>query len=535
MQFNFFLFQSCDSELNSLPDKTVAIQSLNELEVIDGVLHIDNKESLQKIIDDYKNSDSNQLRFNEFINELQDDGFKSLNPIYSVDDSEFVENFLKQKIKKLKSQNARAKSKQGSNSILGRSVSDIEEISFEDDVIQDPAFSSLLNEEREIIIENIIYKYTDFGLFYCDYSKQDELDNYLSALSEQDILSLIGVDRLNYNESDELGEVNKVLDGGINYFLPESGRSLLDADSSFLLNSSTSNLAANPSADSYVPLSDYIKQNLPLITIQKQGFFERLFGATEDNVTYLKDGRRVVVKFWNQNYYLFSSIGCKVKTQKRMKKFGISWWEKTYVEKIELGVNSMSYEYKFNVPAYNHSKYLYETTFFEYNGTKYNSAGKIINTVPTSIGTFNFDLSSAQTGLKIFVAGYEVTNKDVNQLVDKALNTVVNASQDFMVKNDIIQKATNGKLKYEIVNAVPFSDKVKFIVTRVNWSATNDHQVAHYFDRNFLFTYKSSYDGTLDYLNGLRGSTAYTNVNIDFYGAVYNDGEWSGSRLIQKE
>jgi len=89
------------------------------------------------------------------------------------------------------------------------------------------------------------------------------------------------------------------------------------------------------------------------------------------------------------------------------------------------------------------------------------------------------------------------------------------------------------QLKCEIVNAVPFSDKVKFAVTRVNWSSTDAHEVSHYFDFNFLLTYNSNYDSTLDYLNGLRGSTAYTNVKIDFYGAAYNDGEWSGSRLNQ--
>ena len=513
----------------------MAIQSLNELEVIDGVVHIDNKESLQKIIDDYKNNDSNQLQFNDFISELQDDGFKSLNPIYSGDDSEFVENLLKQKIKKLKLRKPSIYSKQSADHTVGRSLSDIEEIEVEDDVVQDPAFSSLLNEDREIVIANTLYKYTDFGLFYCDDYKQDDLNNYLLNLSEQDKIKLIGVDRFTSNDSDYLHEVNKQIDGGINYFLPERKESLIDTDSAVMLNNNTSNLTSNTSVNSYVPLSDYIKQNLPLITIQKQGFFEKLFGATEDNITYLKDGRRVVVKFWNQNYYVFSSIGCKVKTQKRVKKLGVSWWEKTYVEKIELGVNSMSYEYKFKVPAYNQSKYLYETTFFEYNGMKFNSAGTIVNTVPTSIGTFNFDISSAQSGLKIFVAGYEVTNQNVNQLVDKALKTIVDASQGYMVKNDIVQKAKNGQLKYEIINAVPFSDKVKFVVTRVNWSATNDHEVSHYFDNNFLFTYNSNYDGALDYLNRLRGSTAYTNVKIDFYGAVYNDGEWSGSRLIQKE
>lgn len=197
----------------------------------------------------------------------------------------------------------------------------------------------------------------------------------------------------------------------------------------------------------------------------------------------------------------------------------------------------MSYEYNFNVPAYDQPKFDYETTFFEYNGTNYNSAGKVINTVPTGLGSFSFNFASPQKVIRIIVAGYEVkyevTNQNINQLVDKALKTVVNASKSYLEKNDIIQKAQNGDIRYEIVNAVPFGTKAKFASSRVRWTQSDSHEVSHYFDFNFLFTYNNNYDSTTDYLNGLRGSTAYTNVKVDLYGAAYNDGEWSGSRLIQ--
>jgi len=81
--------------------------------------------------------------------------------------------------------------------------------------------------------------------------------------------------------------------------------------------------------------------------------------------------------------------------------------------------------------------------FFEYNSKKYNSAGKVVNTVPTSIGTFNFDFSSAQTGIKIFIAGYQVTNQNINQVVGQALKVVVGATPGFLERNDIIKKAND--------------------------------------------------------------------------------------------
>ena len=496
-------------------------------------MQVDNKESLQKMIDDYKNNESNQNEFNEVIDNLQESGFMPLNPIFKDGDSKSIESFVKRKLQRIKNGIGKSSALSKSSAVDTTDVESTVDIDLEDDVIHDPAFASLLNEDREIVIGNVFYKYTDFGLFYCETSKKEILMKYLYNLSDNDKVALVGVDRMDLSSCDAFPEVKKQINDGVSYFLPEI-KSTCDIIDTPPISNGKSGFASKNSQVSDIPLLDITKQNFPIIAIKKTGFFEKIFGETQDNVTYLSDGRRVKVKFWNQNYLLFSSIGCKIKTQKRVKKVFVSYWEKTYVEKLEMGVNYLTYDYNFNVPAYNLAQYNYETTFFEYNGTKYNSSGKVINKIPTGLGTFNFDLSSAQTGLKIFILGYEVTNKNVNQILDISLKNMVNGIDNYFEREDLREKMKNGDVKFDIISAKPFSNKVTFAVSKLRWTKNNENNYSHYFDFNFLLKWKSSYDDPEDYLKGLVGAKKYSNVKIDFYGAAYSNGEWSGSRLVKE-
>jgi len=55
-------------------------------------------------------------------------------------------------------------------------------IDIEDELIKDPRFAALLNEEREIIIGNNIYVFTTKGMFYSKLEHEDDLRTYLSTL-----------------------------------------------------------------------------------------------------------------------------------------------------------------------------------------------------------------------------------------------------------------------------------------------------------------------------------------------------------------
>lgn len=124
-----------------------------------------------------------------------------------------------------------------------------------------------------------------------------------------------------------------------------------------------------------------------------------------------------------------------------------------------------------------------------------------------------------------------MTNQNINQVIDVATAQFVNGIQNYLVRQGIIEKIQNGTLKYNVINATPFGNKVKIISSNIKWYRSDDHKITHYFDFNFVFTWKSEYDGFGDYLAGLVGATTYTSLKADIYGAAYRDGQWSGSRL----
>jgi hypothetical protein len=210
------------------------------------------------------------------------------------------------------------------------------------------------------------------------------------------------------------------------------------------------------------------------------------------------------------------------------------WWEKSYPDQIELGVNAIQYEYNFNVPVFNAAAYNQSTTFFSFNGVNYNQFGQVIPIMPTGKGKFQFDTESSKWVMDIVVLGHQITATDMNSAIDAlAMQLVNNLPSGSSARAQIIQKMQNDQIKFNVLNAVPFSNKVKFITTDVEWTS-NDHKLTHYFDFNFTFTWNSNMTGWSDYLAGLNGATAYTNVDAGIYGAAFYANQWGGSRLLFK-
>ena len=514
------VFFGCENDI----DSSLKEDSFSQFKIINGILAIDSNAELIEIHNRYKNNSSFQDSFNQMISKLQSQGFRPLEPIFNNDDPQMVEDFVKRKILRLKKRDL----DYGINTaIYSRSDSETQEVDLDDELIRDTFLTSILNEEREIYIGNKLYKYTELGLLICgDDSKNLQenkilLDNYLESLTPVQRVSIINQ---KLQSADPCDTGIRHLEAGIDIF-----QDISPCDYSTGSNTSTSN--STIPANVNIPQSELIKQNLPICDAVANTLWELVFGVSDGCITDMGDNKRVKTKFWNQNYYIFSSIGCKVKFQKHITHWYASWWEKSYAEKLELGVNYVTYDYVFNVPAFNMDQYNYETKFFEFNGTKYNSNGQVINTVPTGAGTFVFDTQSSQSIMNITLFNHHITNSEINQVIDLAVMQCVNGIQNWMVRSEIINKINTGQIKYNVINAVPFDDKVKMITKSVKWTSNNENSIVHYFDMNFLFTWKSSYNDFGDYLQGLNGATEYKNVSADIYGAAYNSGQWGGSRI----
>lgn len=525
--FYVSLFISCASEIEQTANND-AMPTLQNAKLIDGILHFDSKASLVQIMTSYRNSSDYQQTFDNQILELQKHGFKPLTPIFDKMSDEDVAHFVKRKLERnAKDRDFNQNLRSGSN----------EPVRLEDDIILDPAYAAVLNEERKIVVADKIYKYTEMGMFTCDEDKMTDLDTYLNALTPLQKISLIPDPNNLVPNPTPCQDSPDFLTIAINQDIELLQPPRLPPCLPNWTGTGTST-PPNPPAPAYAPTSDSIKSNFSMCEGGVNSLWEKIFGASVSCSYFMPNDRCVTTEFWNQNYLIFSSVGCKSYFEKKkcvsFLWMSTCWWEKSYPDQIEVGVNAVQYEYNFNVPMFNAGAYNFSTTFFSFNGTNYNQFGAVIPTIPTGKGTFQFDTESSKWVLDIVVLGYQITASDMNSAIDAlAMQLVNNLPSSSSAKAQIIQKMQNNELKYNVVNAVPFTNKVKIITTDVEWTS-NNHRITHYFDFNFTFSWDSNMNGWSDYLAGLNGATGYTNVEADIYGAAFYANQWGGSRLIYK-
>jgi len=172
--FILLLMISCQDDLdNSEEKKSLSLQS--NYEIVDGTIKFESKQKLKSILSSYQKDVEIQNDFNDEIITIQNKGFKPLTPVFDQDDTKELEAFIL----------AKKVRKQKLNSAYGKNIKVFvdEEFDIEDDLIQDPSFAALLNEEREIIIGDSLYKYTTDGLYYCLEKDRQKLNNHLKGFS----------------------------------------------------------------------------------------------------------------------------------------------------------------------------------------------------------------------------------------------------------------------------------------------------------------------------------------------------------------
>lgn len=525
---------------------------LSAVKIDNDIVTIPSKEYLSQIVNEYKKGVTQQNNFNNKIKELQNNGFHPLSPCFDGLSKKQIEEFVIRKRDRINQRNV-------DYGLYNREDIRDYELDLDDDLVSDPVLSSLLNEQREIIIADIFYKYTELGLLYIQKDSKQTLLDYINNKTPIEKYNLIIQHKNEFSSTDYPEEKIESLGGGLESFRILSvlhtdpayngdgeggynsggsndgnigGTNGTGQGSVIVPGTSTGTTTSNSGNGEFNPLS------FEGCTIESQGFFEDIFGESESCYEYYNDNRRVKVKFWNQNLFIISSIGCKTKLQKRehldLLIGSISWWEKSYATQLRLGVNNVTFKYNFNVPMYNQAQYNYETTFFEYNGTKYNINGQVIPTVPTSAGCFNFPVNNVGNVVDITFSGVnlQLDNGQINQAIDTALNQLLSAIQSSPIGQELLAKKSNQTLEIRAVYAKPFANSVIFILSKQNWSSNDDNEIVHYFDFNFMFTYNSSYSSAQDYLQGLNGATNYYLINADVYGAALHNNFWKGRRLF---
>ncbi|WP_395054540.1 hypothetical protein [Flavobacterium sp.] len=520
----------------ALPDESLKNDEnidLSILKIENGILNLPSKDYILQIVKEFKTGVKEQNDFYSQIKKLQDLGYKPLTPFLNGLTTNEIQEFVVRKKERINKRNIDFGLYQSN-----KNSQDLE-LDIDDELISDPVLSSLLNENREIIIADILYKYTELGLFYIEKQNKQVLYDYYDNKTPQERYALINQYNNEHSTTDKPQEIIEQLGQGLTTFrisMPDTAYTVDEYGGGGGGGSSAptgGNGVFNPA-------------DFGACEIMSQGFFEQIFGESESCYDYYNDNRRVKVKYFNQNFGIFSSIGCSTRLQKREHLnllFGtISWWEKSYAQKIRMGVNNLTYTYNFNVPVYNSAQYNYQTTFFEYNNVRYNINGQVIPTIPTSAGSFNFPVDNNNNVIDITVLGYNAmfTNGQVNQAIDAALDQIISSISTFALKQDLITKKAEGNLVVRTVYVEPFSNKIKFIVANQFWASNDDNAVVKYFDFNFLLTYNSSTNYNpnntqqfIDLLQTFNGARQYDDVKIDMFGAALHNNYWKGRKLLK--
>ena len=533
---------SCENNLDNEKDIKNHDNLINSIELVSGTLKIENKTVLKNILKSYQNNVEKQNNFNDEIRDLQKKGFKPLTPFFSENDVEGMQIFLQNK-------SLRLQKVQKDFSLKSR-LTTPNEIDFEDEIIADPAFAAILNEDRELFVGDSLYKYTETGLYFCLIKDKEKLYNYLSHLNPASRKNRI-TNRVtpcnqalkSTNKSLSMSEITQVEDG-INLFIPIS-----DCDPYPPYNPEQP--IPNPTP-TIINTPSLIKQNLEICSIQKQGFFEKIFGESESDYDVYNDGTRVKTSFWNHNYFLFGSIGCSVRFQKRVKILGVSGWQKSYAQKIELGVNGIKYDFSFDVPLYTGNLTpglpTLPSVIYVYSGKNYNQYGKVISgNIPTQ--GINFPFTSERNGQnaveihlfdnKFYQVDFDLSVDGANTQIYKLLSEGVKSlasSLPYTDPNKIeLQKGLDSNdIIFDIAKVVPLSNKITFMSLGQKWTNNDDNAITHYFDYNFLISIPSNTNDIGAWARAFIGAKSYGNVKADIYGATMHNGIWKGRRLLKK-
>ncbi|MEZ5043643.1 MAG: hypothetical protein R2828_27345 [Saprospiraceae bacterium] len=360
-------------------------------------------------------------------------------------------------------------------------------ISEESFYIHDGYFASILNLDGEVVIEGKVYKYTPIGLFMVDVDQYDALTR---LFEDSGSLSTLFNNRSAYAAAQAINEQ-------ISYFYPGK-----EPKNQTLSEGEIETRELDPSNLTYCG------------GMNSNTLWNSVFGPSADCSDYFDNKRRVKTKIWNQNFFVYSSIGMSVRSQKQT--LG-AWWPRK-ISEIEVGYEYVSFLY----PGVDYSPNVGIPDPFSIfslpNGTLVDRWGRTVRENPLN-DVFvdwpfrNDDLFSIDIYLGFLdanVIDYDFNPSDFNSNLKSWLRTYV--------------RATLGDLSEEPVNIFDFNRlRTAFTAANESFNDTNENKIQKTFDFN---TGQITFGGNI-YSLGL-GS-----FGIDFSAEGYDEAEiliWGAGR-----
>lgn len=533
--FSFILLTfSCNRE--EILEPKDSQQTNKKIGVENGVLSFSSKHSLNQTVKGLKQLNDNEKEIK--LNTFYEQGFKPLYPHFNENDTKRLSEFSKRK--RLKTQ------KLLTNNSLARTIlTEIDEDGelveeFDDDLISDDEFAAILSDEREIIVNDTLYKYTYSGMFSVHKNEKQFLDNYIQ---ENNIEYLIpeptslprGETKPTTKITQSLPTAQKVLypnndcepyEAGIDQFFND------DCNSGGGSSGGGSNTTVNHTQN-LVNLIDNLDACNTLNGFLNSGF--GLFGVSKKCYSNFSSKYRTKTKYWKENYLIWNSIGVKVKHQKK------GWtgtWRAKSTDEVALSISQASFKYTINIPNFPQSYAPQKLYFFE--DKIFNSQSQIINyqnqyqTPPFPDVPFVSEVVVTEFIDDTF--GYDLSVNKMRELFYQGIwqgaKSIVESYKNRQPKNvtHIIYTPTTVYINY--VDLERRQLNTKKIVNRL------DYNFGLGFKFNVNVDSQGNYSTDVSSVGDALGNIIipklydYDDVKMDFVGATRKGNTWKGSRIV---
>ncbi|MCF0061344.1 hypothetical protein MUK70_19075 [Dyadobacter chenwenxiniae] len=373
-----------------------------------------------------------------------------------------------------------------------------------DTLIQDELFASLLNEEAELSVDNIIYKVTEQGTYAC---KSENYERLLEILSTNPKHGNSDV------ANDEAGD-SKQIDDGIFFFdsFASQGASKkvhFEVAETF---ETTSPEEQNARVSyNYHPASVYNSFESHAFgkkTIVGKWIEKALGNKEAVYINFPNSGNeRMKLTFYDTNYLVYKSIGLKVETQH---KTWIGWNGSLPVEELRLGWDAINFTTKLpNAPS---------------TGLPSVSFGKL------HLGSLGIDVASFS------VLDGQVADP-VSNAITSALKGVVNEALSTTVSKlySLIKSNLGGQNAWErSVTAafrIIYPDKVTTLLGRYEEIENNTDKISRKFDWSTPILGFSSTGGNLTPI--YKTGTTYDITEGSVYACATRFGNTIGIRIVK--
>lgn len=379
MKFSYFsifvvfiiLFTSCndDFENENIQENPQTI-NYDEIQVLNGRLYFPNKTVFQNYYSELRDKNENEVA--EILqSKFYSKDFYSLKPIVN-DQTEQIQ--VERHIAKIKSnlnENGLQQRIESTDDDLIENFDDLEDIFGED------VFTSFLNQDAEIQVDNQVFKYTDTGLFISNVNEIDGLNTYLDTkqISKNLLEPTPQATKLAYiDENNPCGGLVEIQN--YQYFIA-------DVDSEPCGGGGGSGSGGGSGTGSGGSTTNNGTPNAQLAIIANgldqcsgsQPWLGNLFGTTKVCIDQYESKKRVKIKYYNIDIFLGYVIGIKTKHQTK------GWtgiWRKQDTDQVALGVNSLTWRFTHPTPPaallnyqpariYLHNGKMFETVNGYYN------------------------------------------------------------------------------------------------------------------------------------------------------------------------